>query len=243
MPKRPDGRIEPGQRLSTAISARAWNRAQDAADIVLGERTGFGAEAGAALPGALVVPCRVTTTVEGVMPGHVVEISGSDSRFPNLLAATPDTFSPSLLRLQGQVSSARQFNSQVPSSPNFDAFRTAYQIPVGVIVGGTTMPTPGTPQTVSLCVAGVCVARIRTRGSGVLPGGFFGFTQFGFVQPAFRRIPSDTAENLAGTFEITDTGTHRVLAVSPLNPRVVNDQVIDADGTWNTRVTWGVVLL
>jgi hypothetical protein len=46
MPRRPDGRIEQGQRLSTAISARAWNRAQDAADIVLGERTGFGAEAG-----------------------------------------------------------------------------------------------------------------------------------------------------------------------------------------------------
>jgi hypothetical protein len=44
MPRRPDGRIEQGQRLSTAISARAWNRAQDAADIVLGERTGFGAE-------------------------------------------------------------------------------------------------------------------------------------------------------------------------------------------------------
>jgi len=46
MPRRPDGRIEPGQRLASAISARAWNRAQDAADIVLGERTGFGAEAG-----------------------------------------------------------------------------------------------------------------------------------------------------------------------------------------------------
>jgi hypothetical protein len=46
MPRRPDGRIEPGQRLASAISARAWNRAQDAVDIVLGERTGFGAEAG-----------------------------------------------------------------------------------------------------------------------------------------------------------------------------------------------------
>lgn len=35
---RPDGRIEKGQRLTKAISARAWNRAQDAADIVLGVR-------------------------------------------------------------------------------------------------------------------------------------------------------------------------------------------------------------
>lgn len=38
---RPDGRIEKGQRLGSAISARAWNRAQDAADVVLGVTPGF----------------------------------------------------------------------------------------------------------------------------------------------------------------------------------------------------------
>lgn len=43
---RPDGRIEPGQKLSTAISARAWNRAQEAADRVLG--AGAGATEGGA---------------------------------------------------------------------------------------------------------------------------------------------------------------------------------------------------
>lgn len=37
---RPDGRLEPGQPIRDAISARAWNRAQDAADLVLGARTG-----------------------------------------------------------------------------------------------------------------------------------------------------------------------------------------------------------
>lgn len=40
---RADGRIEPGQKLTSAISARAWNRAQQAADIVLGANTGFAA--------------------------------------------------------------------------------------------------------------------------------------------------------------------------------------------------------
>lgn len=35
---RADGRVQPGQRLTSAFSARAWNRAQDAADIVLGDR-------------------------------------------------------------------------------------------------------------------------------------------------------------------------------------------------------------
>lgn len=43
---RADGRVQPGQRLDSAFSARAWNRAQDAADLVLGDRGGF-AEAAA----------------------------------------------------------------------------------------------------------------------------------------------------------------------------------------------------
>jgi hypothetical protein len=43
---RPDGRIEPGQPLRGAISARAWNRAQDAADLVLGAGTGVEAGVG-----------------------------------------------------------------------------------------------------------------------------------------------------------------------------------------------------
>jgi hypothetical protein len=43
---RPDGRIEPGQPLRGAISAKAWNRAQDAADLVLGAGTGIEAGGG-----------------------------------------------------------------------------------------------------------------------------------------------------------------------------------------------------
>lgn len=38
------GRISPGQNLTNAISARAWNRAQDAADIVLNARANLAAE-------------------------------------------------------------------------------------------------------------------------------------------------------------------------------------------------------
>lgn len=62
---RPDGRIEPGQPLRGAISARAWNRAQDAADLVLGAYAGT--EGGA--PGSPVLKpytwayCRPSVTV------------------------------------------------------------------------------------------------------------------------------------------------------------------------------------
>lgn len=43
---RNDGRIEPGQRLNGAISARAWNRMLDAADIVMGDAGGVVAGTG-----------------------------------------------------------------------------------------------------------------------------------------------------------------------------------------------------
>lgn len=43
---RPDGRIEQGQPIRDAISARAWNRAQDAADLVLGQQGGITAGVG-----------------------------------------------------------------------------------------------------------------------------------------------------------------------------------------------------
>ena len=61
---RPDGRIEPGQPLRGAISARAWNRAQDAADLVLGANPGT-----AGVPGSPVLKpytwayCQPSVTV------------------------------------------------------------------------------------------------------------------------------------------------------------------------------------
>ena len=59
---RPDGRIEAGQRLSQAISARAWNRAQQAADLVLGGMPGPGGPIGNTLrPYTPILVCNRTT--------------------------------------------------------------------------------------------------------------------------------------------------------------------------------------
>ena len=61
---RPDGRVEQGQPLRGAISARAWNRAQDAADLVLGANPGT-----AGAPGSPVLKpytwcyCKPSVTV------------------------------------------------------------------------------------------------------------------------------------------------------------------------------------
>ena len=73
---RPDGRIEKGQRLGSAISARAWNRAQDAADVVLGVRPGFEADGirGPAAPYTYVY-CKASVAVDR---WGVLEITGME---------------------------------------------------------------------------------------------------------------------------------------------------------------------
>ena len=73
---RNDGRIEPGQKLAGAISARAWNRAQDAADRVLGVGTGAnGGGATGAEPAPNVVLIKNTSGQDVPMCG-VLGISG-----------------------------------------------------------------------------------------------------------------------------------------------------------------------
>ncbi len=79
---RPDGRIEQGQPLRGAISARAWNRAQDAADLVLGANPGT-----AGVPGSPVlkpytwVYCKPSVTVPrwGVLAITGMEITPTSS--------------------------------------------------------------------------------------------------------------------------------------------------------------------
>jgi hypothetical protein len=218
MPRRPDGRIEPGQKLASAISARAWNRAQDAADIVLGERTGFGAEAGPALPGALVVPCLVTTTIEGVKPGHVVRITQAGARTIPNPNNEDDARSPVAQSLQGQV--------VVPVTlANYENAKTG----LGVIIAGSQMPRPGQSRVVGVCIAGMCVARVRARfvASGI---GVIGPYQF--MSAPVKRTQDDTDALLTGSGEASSCGTHRIiqyLGAATTNP--------------DNRINYAVVLM
>jgi len=79
---RPDGRLEPGQPLRGAISARAWNRAQDAADLVLGAHAGTEGS-----PGSTVLKpytwcyCKASATVSrwGVLAITGMEVTPTSS--------------------------------------------------------------------------------------------------------------------------------------------------------------------
>lgn len=79
---RPDGRIEPGQPLRGAISARAWNRAQDAADLVLGANPGTSGVAGSpVLKPYTWAYCKPSVTVErwGILAITGMEITPTSS--------------------------------------------------------------------------------------------------------------------------------------------------------------------
>jgi hypothetical protein len=79
---RPDGRLEPGQPLRGAISARAWNRAQDAADLVLGANPGTeGVPGSPVLKPYTWVYCKPSITVArwGVLAITGMEITPTSS--------------------------------------------------------------------------------------------------------------------------------------------------------------------
>jgi hypothetical protein len=192
---RQDGRIEQGQSLKSAISARAWNRAQDAADIVLGQRYGLKEGTGvAAGPGALVVPCNVSTTVQNVSVGHVVKITASGAtRVPTVSDQTA-------------VASVSTLEAQVIQPVTVDGYPEA-KCQLGVIVGGTTMPKPGAPSIVMVCISGLCVARVRPRYAiqALLDVG-----PYKFIQGPVTR-PGDTAANLIGAAEACSCGIQRII--------------------------------
>jgi len=197
MARRQDGRVEPGQSLKSAVSARAWNRAQDAADIVLGDRTGFGAEGGLREPGRLVVPCRVTTGVQNVGVGYVVKITQAGAKAIPSPSNQSDKRAPSVFSFQGNV--------VVPVTQ--DNYEDA-KVQLGVIVGGATFPRPGTPAVVNVCIAGMCVARVRSRGgtfSGDGPG------PYPFMSAPIKRTTADTDAKLTGAGEASTCGSHRIV--------------------------------
>jgi len=149
MGKRQDGRIEPGQKLSGAISARAWNRAQDAADIVLSERSRFGVGAAKGFPGSLIVSVQLSPPFgerNQVLPGMIVRFLSASAQ--SLPVTSNSNSTPSFSHVNGGL---------FPALPYIDRRRAA-STGFGVIVGGVTMPRNNDIGFVNVCISGMCVA-------------------------------------------------------------------------------------
>lgn len=141
---RNDGRIEPGQKLSSAISARAWNRAQDAADRVLGVGTGMTATAGIASPHKIVYPVKVTGGT--TFPYAVIGVGGC-----------PD------INTQSQTS---PYTSGVPNTANAGLPSFAYgSVSSTSAVWGICEPVVADGGAAYCVFSGVTFARVRVRNS------------------------------------------------------------------------------
>lgn len=153
---RPDGRIEKGQRLGSAISARAWNRAQDAADHVLGVRPGFEATSAPVTRDSVVIRIAQNYPTLSHTPlavGHGISIPLNRSTNTRLL--------PISTNLQGSTGS-RTVNSE-DDLPQFSAVEptalTIEDIDTDVSLGSRC----GVIESVSALADGyyTCVVRVR----------------------------------------------------------------------------------
>jgi hypothetical protein len=70
------GRIEKGQPIAKAISAAAWNRAQDAADAVLGVQAGFAGDARTLYAGASNIVLVQNDSGSDVKASAILGVSG-----------------------------------------------------------------------------------------------------------------------------------------------------------------------
>lgn len=176
----PRSPVRPGQPLALAAEQVNWINRQ-----MRGDR-GFGAgDSSPVQPAALVVPCSVSTTVTDVSVGHVVKITNSG------VWRLPTTQFPDNVARVGSLA------AQVIQPVSLDNYADA-KCQLGVIVGGTTMPTPSASRIVMVCISGLCVARVRERGGEYLQG------------PVLRG--DDSAEDFIGAAEQCSCGTARILS-------------------------------
>lgn len=177
---RTDGRIEPGQPLAGAISARAWNRAQDAADIVLGATPGIAA--GPPNPqdsaGRVIVTMRKRKQSEEIFPGNAVMFAidldgeGEDQltmpMFPvGEWPATKNTFENSVFA----NSSSDRVRSIMYShlTKRLPPFHCELLTPESVFAAQDFFPDVGIAvsasdsdtSSVRVCISGPCVAYVR----------------------------------------------------------------------------------
>jgi hypothetical protein len=156
---KPDGRIEKGQRLGSAISARAWNRAQDAADIVLGVRPGV--EAGQQLAQSIDhVVVRISQNYPRVSQTPIEVGHGIALPLMAFAAGTLATQSTNPVALSSTVT-VTDAESDLPA---YDS----YGIPVITLAGSTPETFIGSRcgiiESVSSLADGFYTCRVRVRG-------------------------------------------------------------------------------
>lgn len=131
-------RVEAGQPISQAFSAAGWNRAQDAADIVLGSQPKLVAQNPIPYQYGIVVPIYLSTRRGPFAEGSAVRIGQHKANARRLY------------RLDGSVAVPRPLE-------DYETHTTVFPESFGV----TVQPIRDDDDVALCCVSGLVVARIR----------------------------------------------------------------------------------
>lgn len=176
--ERGGGRVEQGQKIRGALSAQAWNRAQQAADIVLG--AGAGVTAGTTVVSrypAVVFPVKIqpALTADLTEPGYAIELwSFGAGQYP-WTAGVIEYFYGSLAQPRDLVS------GETDSTIKPDVFAV------------TVEPAKAGTDVVMCAVSGICMAQVTIISAS-----------HKYVALPTRRSSSSNPK--AGVLETSDTG-------------------------------------
>jgi hypothetical protein len=185
----PYKKVRPGERL--VISARAWNRAQESADRVLGPLPRFAAAGIDPLQYAIVVPVGLTAA-PGIDYPHIgvpIKITSCSTSF-SLVNEISVPVGISLI--SGEIAEPTDMRSTtVLPAPEMFALTVE---PMKSGAGGTTA--------VRCAIKGLAIARVRRFA-----------TSDRYVALPTRRSTGETVESLRGTLETSAAGYGRIVAV------------------------------
>lgn len=131
-------RVEAGQPIAEAFTATGWNRAQDAADVILGSQPRVLGQNPIPYQYGIVVPVYLTSTGTEYEEGSAVTLSGFTHEARRIT------------RLDGRVTDPR-------SLEDYETHTTVFPEPFGVCV----QPIREDDDVAICCISGMVIARIR----------------------------------------------------------------------------------
>lgn len=225
--ERGNGRVEPGQRMR-GMSARAWNRAQDAADVVLGTNPDVTMPGGYPAVRSLSMPMRILSagSASGTFPpGSVVIYSIRVQSTARL--TTGEIGSELTTPYEGyfEMPSA----TAVISTPRFEVAYT----PTTVFAWGVTTEGGIYDQSiVPVIVAGVAPVRVRSMTYG-------NEAPHMYAVPAIRRTASESVAALTGVLESTNCSCENAARIIYIDGQTA----VNSGGSDAAKCFWALVVI
>jgi hypothetical protein len=225
--ERGNGRVEPGQRMR-GMSARAWNRAQDAADVVLGTNPDV------TMPGGYPAVRSLS------MPMLIRSAPGAPSTFPpGTVVLFENRSQATALRTEGSIGAELtppytgyfEMPSAVAriSTPYSGAAYTPVIVPSW---GVTTEGGIADQSVVPVIVAGVAPVRVRSMTYG-------NEATHMYAIPTIKRASGESNASLAGVLESTMCSCENAARIIYIDGQTA----VNSGGSDSAKCFWALVVI